>query len=207
MFWWGGGEVLGGGRKLTCHWPVTRKMLKARRLRTSIAVTEDMLKPQYNDPKEVLPKLKERQRKQKLQHDETAGGLPPLRDGKVASVREGNKWKSARSARFSQVLPSSRPYKVETARGGGYRRNHRHLLRTEESQTPEITPTPDVSNDKDLTYTKVEPSSVTVAHENPGSPSAGMSMATITRSDGTVREPQRLKDYNNNNTFIYYLWR
>ena len=158
----------GGGRKLTCHWPVTRKMLMARRLRTSIAVTEDMLKPPLYDPKEVLSKLKGRQRKQKLQHDKTAGGLPPLRDGEVVSVRKGNKWKSARSV--SQVLPSSKPYKVETARGGGYRTNHRHLLRTEQSQIPEITPTPDVSNDEDLTDTRFEPSSVTVAHENPRKP-------------------------------------
>ena len=73
----GGEEVLGRGRKLTCHWPVTRKMLMARRLRTSIAVTEDMLKPPLYDPKEVLPKQKEGQRKQKLQQDKTAGALPP----------------------------------------------------------------------------------------------------------------------------------
>ena len=46
----------------------------ARRLRTSIALTEDMLKPPLYDPQEVLPKLKERQRKQKLQHDKTTGG-------------------------------------------------------------------------------------------------------------------------------------
>ena len=71
-------EGLGGGRKLTCHWPVTRKVLLARRLRTSIAVTEDMSKAPLYDGKEVLPKLKERQRKQKLQHDKTVGGLPPL---------------------------------------------------------------------------------------------------------------------------------
>ena len=191
----GGGEALGGGRKLTCHWPVTRKMLMARRLRTSIAVTQDVLKPPLYDPKEVLSKLKERQRKQKLQHDKTAGGLPPLRDGEVVSVREGNKWKSARSTRVSQVLPSSRPCKVETARGGGYRRNRRHLLRTEESQIPEITPTLEVSNDDDLTDTKFEPSSVTVAHENPGTPPAGMSISTTTRSGRTTRKPQRFKDY------------
>jgi len=191
----GGGGVVGGGRKLTCHWPVTRKMLIARRLRTTIAVADDMLRPSLYDPKEVLPKLKERQRKQNLQHDKIAGELPPLRDDEVVSVREGNKWKYARCARVSQVLPSSRPYKVETARGGGYRRNCRHLLRTEESQIPEITHTPDVSNDEELTDTKVEPSPVTVAHENPGSPPAGMSMATTTRSGRTVREPQGLKDY------------
>ena len=164
----------------------------ARGLRTSIAVTEDMLKPPLYDPQEVLPKLKERQRKQKLQHDKTAGGSAALRDGEAVSVREGNKWKYARCARWSQVLPSSRPYKVETARGGEYRRNRRHLLRTEESQIPEITATADVSNDGDLTDTKVEPSSVTVAHENPGSPPTGMSMATTTRSGRTVREPRRL---------------
>ena len=47
---------------LVCH----SQMLMARRLRTSVAVTEDILKPQLYDPKEVLVKLKERQRKQKL---------------------------------------------------------------------------------------------------------------------------------------------
>ena len=109
--------------------------------------------------------------------------------GEVVSVTKGNKWKPA--AAGLQVPPSQRPYKVETARGGGCRRNRRHLLRTEESQIPEITPTPDVSNDEDRTDTKVEPCSVTVGHENPGSPSAGMSTATNTRSGGTVREPQR----------------
>ena len=119
--------------------------------------------------------------------------LPPLRDGEAVSVREGNKWKSAGSV--SQVLPSPRPCKIVTARAGGYRRNRRHLLRAAESQIPEITPTPDPSNDEDLTDTKVEPSSVTVAQENPGTPPAGMSMATTTRSGRTVREPQRLKDY------------
>ena len=69
-------------------------------------------------------------------------------------------------------------------------------MRTEESQILEINPTPDVSNDEDLADTKVEPPSVTVAHENPGTPgTAGMSMATTTQSGRTVREPQRLKDY------------
>ena len=71
--------------------------------------------------------------------------------------------------------------KVETARAGGYRRNRRHLLRTEESQILEITPTPDVSNDEDLTDTKVEPSSFYGYYHAVWSDSG--------------REPQRLKDY------------
>ena len=104
------------------------------------------MKPQLYDPEDVLPKLKERQRKQKLQHDRKAKELPPLRDGEVVRVREGNKWKPAR---VTHVLPSPRSYKVETERGE-HQRNRRHLLRTEESQIPEITPTPEVSNDEDL---------------------------------------------------------
>ena len=167
----------------------------ARRLRTSIAVTQDVLKPPLYDPKEVLSKLKERQRKQKLQHDKTAGGLPPLRDGEVVSVREGNKWKSARSTRVSQVLPSSRPCKVETARGGGYRRNRRHLLRTEESQIPEITPTPEVSNDEDLTDTNWShpllqwPTRI-LEHRQ-----LECLFLLATRSGRTTRKPPRFKDY------------
>ena len=60
----------------------------SRRLQTSIPATEDLLKPQLYDPDDVLPKLKERQRKQKLQHDRKARELPPLRDGEVVRVRE-----------------------------------------------------------------------------------------------------------------------
>ena len=52
------------------------QMLMGRRLRTSIPATEDLLKPQLYDPEDVLPKLKERQRKQKLQHDKKAKDCP-----------------------------------------------------------------------------------------------------------------------------------
>ncbi|PFX19094.1 Retrovirus-related Pol polyprotein [Stylophora pistillata] len=90
------------------------KMLMGRCLRTSIPVTEDLLKPQLHDPENVLSKLKERQRKQKLQHERKAKVLPPLRDGEIVRVREGNTWKPAR---ITQVLPSPRSYKVETERG------------------------------------------------------------------------------------------
>ena len=97
-----------------------------------------------------------------------------MKDGEVVRVREGNKWKPAT---VTQVLPSPRSYKAE------------------ESQIPKITPTPEVSNDEDLTDTEVEPFSVRVAHENPVTPPTGMSMATTTRSGRTIREPKRFKDY------------
>ena len=86
------------------------------------------------DPEEVLPKLKQRQRKQQLQDDKTAKELPPLRNGEFVRVREGNKWKPAK---VTEILPSPRSYKAETERGE-YRRNRRHLLRTEEPKAPEF---------------------------------------------------------------------
>lgn len=113
-----------------------------------------------------------------------------MRDGEVVRIREGNKWKPAR---VTQVLPSPRSYKVETERGE-YRRNRRHLLRTEESQIPEITPTPEVSIDEDLTDTKVEPSSIIVAHENPVSVTlpTGMSIWLLPR--GLVGQSENCRD-------------
>lgn len=161
------------------------QMLMGRRLRTSIPVTEDMLKPQLYDPEEVLPKLKERQRKQKLQHDRTAKELPPLKEGEVVRVKEGSKWKPAR---VTQVLPSPRSYKVETE-NGEYRRNRRHLLKTGESQTQ------DVTTDDDLMETGSEPTSVAATPENPETQPVETSATITTRSGRTIREPERFKDY------------
>ena len=126
------------------------EMLMSRR---SKLLTEDILKPQLYVPEEVLPKLEERQRRQKLQHDRTAKELPPLRDGDVVGVKKGNKWKPAK---VTQVISSPGSYKVQTE-SGEYRRNRRHLLRTGETQTPEVTATPEVPADEDPTEFEVEP--------------------------------------------------
>ena len=105
----------------------------------------------------MLPKLKERQRKQEPQHDKTAKELPPLKEGDVVRVKEGSKWKPAR---VTQILPSPRSYKVETE-NGEYRRNCRHLLKTGESQTQGVTP------DDDLMETGSEPTPVVATPEHP----------------------------------------
>ncbi|KAL9979645.1 hypothetical protein ACROYT_G017335 [Oculina patagonica] len=161
------------------------QMLMGRRLRTPIPVTEDMLKPQLYDPEEVLPKLKERQRKQKMHHDKTAKELPPLKEGEVVRVKEGRKWNPAR---VTQVLPSPRSYKVETE-NGEYRRNRRHLLKTGESQTQ------DVTTDDDLTETGSESTSVAATPEHPETQPVVTPTTTTSRSGRTIREPERFKDY------------
>lgn len=114
-----------------------------------------------------------------------------MRDGEVARVMEDNKWKPAK---VTQVLPLRRSFKVETERGE-YRRNHRHLLRTGETQTPEVTATPEVPNDDSPTETKIKPTFVAAPSEHTGTQPAEMSTATTTRSGRTIREPQRFKDY------------
>ena len=110
------------------------QMLMGRRLRTFIPVTEEMLKPKLYEPEEVLPTLKERQRKQKVHVDRIAKELPPLKEGEIVRLKEGRKWKPAR---VTHILPSPRSCQVETEKGV-YRRNRRHLLKTEESQTPDV---------------------------------------------------------------------
>ena len=161
------------------------QMLMGRRVRTFIPVTEEMLKPQLYDPEKVLPKLTDRQRKQKVQHDRTAKELPPLKEGEVVRLKEGNKWKPAR---VTQILPSPRSYQVETEKRV-YRRNRRHLLKTEESQTPDVT-TEDVPME-------IESDAVPVATtpDNPETQPVEMPVTTTTRSGRTIREPERFKDH------------
>ena len=86
------------------------QMLTGTRLRNFIPVTEEMLKPQLYEPEEVLPKLKERQRKQKVHHGRTAKELPPLKNGEVVRQKEGSKlkWKPAR---VTHILSSPRSYR------------------------------------------------------------------------------------------------
>ena len=112
--------------------------------------------------------------------------LPPLMNGEFVRVREGNKWKPAK---VTEILPLPRSYKVETERGE-YRRNRRHLLRTEEPKASEFVCTAPsdedtAPSDEDLTDTEVEMSGAGALH-NPRSTPVKMSMATTTRSGRTV---------------------
>ena len=70
-----------------------------------------MLKKQLHDPEEVLPKLKERKRRKKKQHDRTATELPPLRDGEVVKVKKGEQVIACQSV--TQILPSPKSNMVD----------------------------------------------------------------------------------------------
>ena len=84
------------------------QMLMGRCLRTQVPMTREMLRPQLYEPEEVLPKLKERQRKQQLQHDKTAKELPPLRNGEFVRVQEATSGSLLKLQRFFCHLDPSR---------------------------------------------------------------------------------------------------
>ena len=77
---------------------------------------------------------------------------------------------------------------METEKGV-YRRNRRHLLKTEESQTP------DVETDDVPMEIESDTVPVTTTPDNPATHPVQMPVTTYTRSGRTIREPERFKDY------------
>ena len=104
------------------------QMLMGRRLRTTVPQTTDMLIPQWYNPQDILTKLKERQGKQKFYHDKSSKPLKPLKEGESVRVQQGKLWKPAE---VLQKLPEPRSYLIKSG-GGTYRRNRKHLMKTEE---------------------------------------------------------------------------
>ena len=72
---------------------------------------------------------------------------------------------------------------------GVYRRNRRHLLKTEESQTPYVK-TIDVPMEIES-----DTASVTTTPDTSEAQPVGMPVTTSTRSVRAIREPERFKDY------------
>ena len=111
-----------------------------------------------------------------MHHDSTAKELPPLKEGEVVRLKEGSKWKPAR---VTHILPSPRSYQVEREKGV-YRRNRRHLLKTEESQTP------DVETDDAPMEIESDTVPVTTTPDNPETQQVEMPVTTTTRSGRTI---------------------
>ena len=71
----------------------------------------------------------QKQHKSKSNYDRSAKRLKPLTTGEQIRIQQGNRWKPAVVTK--QV--NDRSYIVNTDDGGSYRRNRRHLLKTNES--------------------------------------------------------------------------
>ena len=110
------------------------------RTRTLLPTTQALLQPQPPDVSQQRQQLKKRQQRQARYFNRTKD-LPTLGDGDVVRVEPLTK--DGRSWRKATVIGKSGPrsYRVQTADGGRYRRNRRHLRKTgEEPDGPEVEP-------------------------------------------------------------------
>ena len=107
--------------------PSPAELLFQRKLRTRLPCKQSMLKPSLQT--DIHQKLQCRQAKVKRYHDTFAKPLEPLDVGDSVRIRQGNTWIPAIVA---EKNTNPRSYHVTTEQGKLYRRNRRHLLKTNE---------------------------------------------------------------------------
>uniref|UniRef100_T1IYP8 Uncharacterized protein n=1 Tax=Strigamia maritima TaxID=126957 RepID=T1IYP8_STRMM len=103
------------------------QLLNSRCLRSRIPPNNEQLQPQICT--NVLPLLKERQKRQKSQFDKHTREATPLNVGDNVRVHNGSQWIRARVTR-KDTCPRS--YWIRTENGGIWRRNRKHLRTTRE---------------------------------------------------------------------------
>ena len=108
--------------------------LMNRKLSTIIPTSTQSLKPELIDTEKFISQRETQQQRQKYYHDRTAKPLAELQDGETVRMKKSPdaKWEPAKVLTKHQT---SRSYLVETPDGTVYRRNRRHLLKTNEILT------------------------------------------------------------------------
>ena len=101
------------------------QLLMSRIARTKIPISKELLLPE--EPSEAKQQLAQRQKRQKLNYDKSTKPLPPLENGDSVHLRQDNIWVPAT---VTGLASSPRSYIVMTPDGQQYRRNRRHLLKT-----------------------------------------------------------------------------
>ena len=157
------------------------QLLMNRRLRSSLLITQTLLRPKVIDRKRVYERLPKKQRKQKYFYDRRCRDLSQLKPGDTIRVQRENKWEPGV---VTDHANTPRLYHVRTERGE-YRRNRKHLMKTNE--------TPIRSDDKleDDYETNVDDGTQSDERE----PSTSETKPYVTRYGRTVKTPARFKDY------------
>lgn len=110
------------------------ELLMGRQLRSDIPTSKENLLPRYISPKVVGKRLQGKKQRSKFNYDLSSKPLKPLSIGD--SVRTQNPhtktWKQA----VVTDKHNERSYIVETSDGASYRRNRRHLMKTNEYMPP-----------------------------------------------------------------------
>ena len=167
------------------------QLLMSRRLRSSLPMSESLLKPATND--DAREQLTSRQQKQLQYYNRGTRSLPPLNKGDVIRYKKGGKWEPAVVVNRHGA---PRSYNIRTSQGNILRRNRRHLKYTNEPP-PErecyIEDTDDMpeilahhsnpENDSSL------PEQITVSSQQP---------IRVSRYGRQIRLPVRYRDETNN---------
>jgi len=150
------------------------ELLMARKLRTTLPTTKEMMKPSVPDLTTFKCKdeeIKERQTRDFNKH-RGAHELPPLMEGEKVWISDQNT-----EGIVSKKTEHHRSYEVTTPKGQ-VRRNRRHLVTLPESTTPE--------SDAPKTTPEAKPEIKAATPSNP--------VPVTTRSGREVRPPARFKD-------------
>ena len=111
------------------------QLLLSRRTRSTVPITNKLLKLQAIDPKNVQKSIFRSKSLQKKNYDRTAKTLSPLHVNDQVRIQFGKIWKPARVIEQHDA----RSFSVQTHDGAIYRRNRRHLTRTQ-INTPRVEP-------------------------------------------------------------------
>ena len=169
------------------HLPSPAEILHGRKIRGNLPIKTRLRR----DQTDILPRLEERQTKQKAYHDRHASDLPTLSPGQPIRVQHPNsgRWEPATVV---DQRPEPRSYTIRAQNGAVYRRNRRHLrslspspARTPAETEPETaSPTPRRTAE-DATQ---EPPETTGDNRT----TSGLPDMTTSRSGRVIKKPDRL---------------
>lgn len=160
--------------------------LMSRRTRTLLPTTRKLLKPEVQSAAKELKKVKLRQ---KFHYDKSAKDLPPLHPGDVVRIHPTKQQSEWQKGVVLRKTSEPRSYLVKRDDGGVYRRNRRHLRRTQEPMT---TSGADVDIPDDQTHANIPPEQQ--QHVQPRNCPRDQQNVT-TRSGRVVRPPKHFADY------------
>ena len=128
------------------------QLLMNRRTKTLIPISTELLKPEVKSEMKVQVHLENKQKQQKVYYDKRTSNLSKLEVGD--SVRVQNRDKTWEPAKFVAKTKFPRSFIVQT-KGGEYRRNRRHLIKTNENPPNYETSEMNITGDNDQPQVQV----------------------------------------------------
>jgi transposase InsO family protein len=141
------------------------QLLMGRRTKSILPTTIKQLIPTTVHPKSVRPQMLSAKQKQKYYYDKSAKPHPKLQQNENVRIQSGKTWKPAKVI----SVHDDHSYVVQTPDGAIYRRNRRHLNKTNET-FPNITNfSPNIveDNPSKVTDSQIIPNEPQVTSEQP----------------------------------------